>query len=511
MAKEASLPSGYDGIIPKKERMTYYFGGLGQGMMYACMSSYISDFYLNVMGLAAGFVTFLTLASRIWDAINDPIMGTVMDRFRPKRGYMKGYLFWSPIPIAALTMLLFIVPNIPVGWKMVYAAVTYVLWDFFYTIGDIPFWALPNAMTPNPNERGRVISISRTTNGIGSAVPMFLFMGLGYILPSLGLAGNGLEKVKYLVMAGIACVVGGGLFYRTCFGVQERVEMRSAMQADKESGELPPNALKLVFGCKPLVMTILMGILASGRYLYQAGAIHAARYTFVMNPDSLAGKTGAELEKAIQSNISTVSLVLTIVVTLGMFGSMLAVPSLMKKLNYKQLIMGSALIGGVSGIILFLLKYNNFWLCLPFIFFASIPLGVINVVSYAMIGDSLDYMEWQTGYRQTGIGQACQTFVNKFSNAIATASITLTYGLIGLDKVVAASAEATINPLNLENGMRGGIFSLVSLVPSISMLLCTIPLLWYNMTGQTKARVTQELAEARAARGAVRTAEDTEI
>ena len=138
--------------------------------------------------------------ARIWDAINDPLMGMIMDAHEPKRGKMLTYIIATPIPIALLTLSLFYAPDISMTAKMIYASVTYVLWGMIYTMSDVPFWSLPNAMTPNPSERGSILSIARTTNGIGSAVPMAIFMILGFVLPSLtGLSGLALEKDKVYV------------------------------------------------------------------------------------------------------------------------------------------------------------------------------------------------------------------------------------------------------------------------------------------------------------------------
>ena len=146
--------------VPKKEWMAYCVGALGQGMVYAIMSSYISDFYISVLKLTPLFVLLLMLLARVWDAINDPIMGYIMDHANPKNGKMKPYLIYTPIPIAILTVLLFYAPNISDTAKMIYAAVTYVAWGMIYTASDVPFWALPNALTPNADERGGIISFS---------------------------------------------------------------------------------------------------------------------------------------------------------------------------------------------------------------------------------------------------------------------------------------------------------------------------------------------------------------
>ena len=304
--------------VPKKEWMAYCVGALGQGMVYAIMSSYISDFYISVLKLTPLFVLLLMLLARVWDAINDPIMGYIMDHANPKNGKMKPYLIYTPIPIAILTVLLFYAPNISDTAKMIYAAVTYVAWGMIYTASDVPFWALPNALTPNADERGGIISKARTANGVGSAVPTAFFMVLGFILPKFNLSGTELEKTKYMCIALFCAIVGNLLFIRVYFKTKERVNIPIPPKKDKNQ----PSALKLIFTCKPLMLTALMGILSAARYMYQAGAVHAARYSFYIGKD-LTGLSAAEQEAALQGNISLVSTVFSVASAVGMFGAML--------------------------------------------------------------------------------------------------------------------------------------------------------------------------------------------
>ena len=120
--------------VPKKEFITYSVSALGQGMIYAIMSSYISDFYLNVLRVTPIFVLLLMFLARIWDAINDPLMGMIMDAHEPKHGKMLTYIIATPIPIALLTLSLFYAPDISMTAKMIYASVTYVLWGMIYTM-----------------------------------------------------------------------------------------------------------------------------------------------------------------------------------------------------------------------------------------------------------------------------------------------------------------------------------------------------------------------------------------
>lgn len=483
--------------VSKKEWTAYAIGALGQGMVYAIMSSYISDFYLSVLKLAPLFVLLLMLFARIWDAVNDPIMGLIVDKSNPKNGKMRPYLIYTPIPIAILTVLLFYAPNLSGTQLMIYATVTYVLWGMIYTASDVPFWSLPNVMTPNPDERGDIISKARTANGIGSAVPMAIFMILGFILPKFNLAGAELEKTKYMTIALICAIVGNLLFIRVYFKSKERVNIPAPPK--KQKGEA--GSLRLILTCKPLILTAAMGILSSARYMYQAGAVHVARYSFYIGKD-LTGLSPAEQEAALQSNISLVSTVFSVATAAGMFGAMLIMPLLFKKFNYKQIVITTSLIGFASSLIMWFIGYEHFWACVPFLVLSCIPCGAINICAFAMVGDCLDYMEWSTGKRLTGMGSSIQSFVTKLGNAISTSFIVLMYMIVNLD-VASISAKVTANPLEMSEGIRTGMFSLVSLIPGISLLICIIPLFFYDLVGEKKKRITRELEQQRKERGII--------
>ena len=483
--------------VPTKEWIAYCIAACGQGMVYGIMSSYISDYYLNVLALSPLFVLLLMFFARIWDAINDPIMGYIVDHANPKRGKIKSYLLYTPLPIAILTLLLFNAPNLGSPAKlMVYASITYVAWGMTYTACDVPFWSLPNALTPNASERGSIISLGRTVNGVGAAIPMALFMLLGPLLAK-SYSGSELEQKKYTIISLICAIVGTLLLVIAYFKSKERVKLPVPPKKDKSQ----PNSLKLVFSCKPLMLTALMGILSAARYLFQAGAVHVARYSFFIgDKEELKTLKGAALEQALQGNLSKVSLILALASAAGMFGAMVVTTPLIKKFSYKQIIIVSSLMGSASSLAMWFFGYDKFWACVACIFVSTIPCGTINVCAFAMTGDCLDYMEWKTGVRLTGLGSAIQSFVTKFGNAIATSAIIVMYMVVKLD-VASISAKVTANPLEQTHLVRNGMFSIISLIPAISLAICIIPMLFYNITGETKEKMEKELAEQRAEKG----------
>ena len=189
--------------VPKKEVTTYAVAALGQGLVYSCMSSYVTDYYMNVLTLNAMFVILLMLLARVWDAINDPMMGMIMDRHTTKKGRMKPYPLWTAVPIAVLTILMFVNPGFDTKnksiWLYVFVAAVYELWGMIYTTSDVPFWSMPNVMTPNPKERGKIISYGKTVGGIGSAVTVALPIIVGYFVADMDI--DQANIVKYAVMA----------------------------------------------------------------------------------------------------------------------------------------------------------------------------------------------------------------------------------------------------------------------------------------------------------------------
>ncbi|MDD4120452.1 MAG: MFS transporter [Clostridia bacterium] len=498
---EEDISKSQKKYMGKKEIWMYALAAGGQGMIYAIMSSYISEFYLNVAMLPPMFVLFLMLLARLWDAVNDPLCGGIVDKINPKGGKFRPYVLYTPIPVAILTFFMFFVPKgISMNNLMIYSAVIYTLWGMIYTISDVPFWSMPNAMTPNASERGKTISIARTINGVGSALPIVLYMLLSMILPKLtSKTGVEFDKIQYMVIALICAILGSIIFLTSYFTTKERVVVPRPAKRDKSE----PSPLKLLFTCKPLMLVVAMGVLASGRYLVQVAAIHVARYSFYIGP-ALSGLSDIAINEALASSRATIATIFQVCSAVGMFGAMLFLPKLYRKYNYKQIVIVTCLAGFVASVAMTIVGwFSTFWACIPFIIISSIPLGVINVTSYAMIGDALDYMEWKTGRRETALGSSTQSFINKLGNALATSFIVVTYLIFSIDPAAIVASAGAINPLDMPKNVRFGMFTLVSLLPGVSMLLCTIPVFFYDLVGKKKNQVLSELAKQREERGMV--------
>ena len=240
----------------------------------------------------------------------------------------------------------------------------------------------------------------------------------------------------------------------------------------------------------------------NGYFPYANVLPHVARYAgFYIGID----RNTATVEQ-FSANMSKIQMIIQICAAIGMFGAMIFLPKLFKKFEYRTLMISSCLIGFASSVVTLLVGWftKNLMFCIPFMIISAIPLGVINNVSGAMVFDCIDYMEWQTGHRDNALGSACQSFVNKLGNAFATVMIIAMYLIVKIDpkNLNAADPSAALSIANsMTAGQNFGMYALVSIVPGISLLLCAIPLFFYDIVGDKKKKITEELAVMRKERG----------
>ena len=146
-------------------------------MSYSFLCSYITYFFVNVFNIDPTIISLMLFIEGMWDTVNDPLMGSVVDKTRTRFGKFRPYLMTVPVPLAITTIAVFAGPLI-VGEggagapaKIAYVIITYFLWEFFYTIGDVPFWSLSAAISPNPEDRTRAITFARFISGIFRGFP----------------------------------------------------------------------------------------------------------------------------------------------------------------------------------------------------------------------------------------------------------------------------------------------------------------------------------------------------
>ncbi|MFC1603815.1 glycoside-pentoside-hexuronide (GPH):cation symporter [Planctomycetota bacterium] len=135
------------------EKVGYGLGDTASNILYQAWSFFLMIFYTDVFGIDAKVASFMFLITRVWDMINDPVMGMIADRTNTRWGKFRPYLLWMAVPYGVLACAMFITPDLGRNMKVVYAYVTYILATMAYTAINIPYSSMMAVMTPDPQER----------------------------------------------------------------------------------------------------------------------------------------------------------------------------------------------------------------------------------------------------------------------------------------------------------------------------------------------------------------------
>lgn len=438
------------------EKLSFSLAGMGQNIIYNFMVSLVMFYYTDVALISAGTVGLILLVSRIWDAINDPIMGLIADRTHTKIGKLRPYLLAVPIPIAFLTVLAFAVPEWSVTEKALYALVTFNLWSMTYTVSDIPFWGLSVAITDNPKERLNLVTMVRIFCNIGMAIGILIPPILIGVLGGSTTVVEGITRADnanaYLWTAIIVGVVGSTLFLMAGLFNKERVIA--------PKGQSPK--FSILLKNRPLLILQLSRVLGAFRMVIATVGLYFANKNL---------------------NDPTQYTILGGILIASMILSMFFAPALIKRFGKKWTYIYAQILGFIAHLMMFVLGYANLGLLFGLLFLAGVSLGISDVVTYSLTGDTVDYLEHRTGQRAEGLVFSLNTFSTKLQSALGLAFIGLVLAVVGYQGDAAVQTPAALN----------GIFALLSLFPAIACVLSILPMLLFDFTEHEYAKILSEL------------------
>ena len=495
----------------KKEAAGYLVGMFGQNLIYNIVATGLYFYFQNVICLPAMALGWIMTIARIWDAVNDPMMGTIVDKTHSKWGKCRPYLIIFPAIIGVITILTFINGNyaeasstaqkvLIVGW----AAVSYIAWGMCFTVCDIPLWGLTSLMTEDENDRSKILGLARMVAGVGG-------IGVLVVQVAQALAGafNGDMQKAFIVTVVIMTVVATILFEFAGIFTRERVEKSEKSYTFKEN-------FQIMFGNKPFRQILISGILRSPIQLLMIVAMTLVTYYYangnIMNilkyneDGSLAG-----IDFKILIGLGSVAVGLFV----GQFVAMGVTPLIIKKVEKKTLYNIYSIAGAVPFALIFVFfkvsggdLTSTVWsivigICM---LFASASFGGINVLQSVMIADCVDYEEYHNGVRTDGVFFSGQSFITKLAAGISTIISSAVYAFVGysgvnVDKLNKA-IENGANFITYDGGSGAGkyaeaMFFLISIPPAIGMFLSALPTLKYAMTDKEHEHILAELVAKR--------------
>ena len=461
-----------------KETVAYGIANAGQCFGYNIIAgSYLSLFFVKVFGVPPEAVAAMMLFLGLWDTINDPLMGTIIDKTRTRYGKLRPYLLIVPIPLGLATIALFAGPqilgeNAETISKIIYMFITYFIWELFYTLGDVPFWGMSAAISPSPSDRTRVISSARFISGIlgGISTPILTVL--------MDLSNNGAIPLSlsqvFLLMAIISGTFGMALFSLSGICTKERV-----VQTIKEPSVL--DGFKALVKNKPLLLIVIGNVLSAVSGI--GGFFQAYYYSEVVEMNSL-------------------TIIISLPGTILGFVTYLLIPKIKQKFDNRQIIFLNGFVRLVMGTLVFIVGlkfFTNLWVVVPLLMVQNLLFSFFNTINMVipteMIGDTIDYMEWKTGERNEGVSFSVLTFVGKLTGSISGTIGNLLLPVIGLSFVeISATETMTVKAYSYTDTLIWGMFTLA---PAILGLLPLIPYIWYDLTGDKLQQVREEMAERR--------------
>ena len=444
--------------VQSKEVLAYSVAGLGQNIICQLVTTYFMLYMTDVAGVHASMLAWMFLAARLFDALNDPVMGSIVEMTRTRQGKMRPYLKYSPIPIAILTVLLFV--NLPVGetGKFAFGTVIYLLWGIAYTSVDVPYWGLASSMTSDTEKRNTILTVARLFCTIGSgAISIFIPVIIGNDTPIET------QRILYPIVALVCVLIAVPTFWVGYKGTKERF-----YDAETDGKFTLIKNLKLLGKNKPALLIILVGVLGSLRTIYMTTAVYYAKYN--LRDFNLAG-------------------VIFLLVVPGGLAATLLTPVLSKRFGKKTIFIWSHIIGGALLVLLYIIGLPTgtslaaqiaFYII---IIIAGVPSGFSNIMTYSMIADSIDYLEDKTGERAEAFCFSLQTFISKIGMAMTAFVTLMVLGEYGYD---ASFAEpGAIDDLwgkpEFQSVLEGN-WMATTLLCGVSMLACAIPLFFYTFT-----------------------------
>ena len=509
-----------------RDKIAYAAGDFGCNMSFGLKST-VQTFWLVYMMMETGLFSILLLIVQAWDAINDPLIGSLIDgdKRKYKMGKYKTYIFIGALGLLVGGAAVFLpFPNANTVVKAILFILGYIIWDAAYTMANVPYGTMLNLVTEDTAERAS-LSVFRSIGGaVGGMIP-------GMILPMLiwqKVTYNGktdfLDRIE--IPEGAESAFAPENFHNN------PVTGEAYANGDKVLSPLTGNQLEILLGDRVFWAALIMGVLGFIAFILMIKTItiRGNEYaelnkeegtkvnlfksfgTFMKNRPAVgctvaamgmflgmqSATTATTIMFATHFGQASLSGIVQMVGFLPMFIFMPFATKLVKKYGKKEVASIGSIAGLVGGVILcvFPLCPKNVQLIVYMagLIFFGLGMGFYNCVSWAMMGDAIDYSEWKTGKREEGVVYALHSFFRKLAQGVGPAAVIAIMGtsLIGYNSAlgtIGQSAETASRLCWLVAGLY--LFSAICQFVGVALI--------YNIDKKTVEKMNEELAERKVA------------
>lgn len=420
-----------------RDKIGYGLGDFGCNMSFAFINNYLMVFYVTCMGIKAKHFAVIILLAKIFDAINDPIIGGICDASKPgKDGKFKPWIKWASLPLLVSSILMFIyAPNAPYALKIAMCLGLYCVWSVAYTSVNVPYGSMQSVITTQSDERSS-LSTWRSVGAMFAQIPvMILLPKLVYDSNTSNPRGN-----VFIYIVGVMGLIGFVSFILLRKLTTERVE-------PKVNNEQKFNYFKTLasfFKNKPMMGVTISSVAYLALMMTVTNSMQYVFMCYFKNTDIIP----------IATIIAGLPIGLGIVIT----------KPLLKKFTKKQLCTYPFAISAVAAGIATFVRFDN-----PYVWIAFIGVSMFGTCFYltlmwALVADCIDYQEEKTGRREEGSIYATYSLFRKIAQGVGASIIALSLDLTGYSEKLDALSQA--------EGVPEKIYTMTGALPLIGAIIC---------------------------------------
>lgn len=410
-----------NGYVANRNLFAYAAGIAGQNMHYGFINGWLFYFCNNVLKISAEAVGYITSISRLWDSVNDPLIGALIDRHRFKNGEkLRPYLVYLPAIIGVLSLLMFKDWGLGGNAAVFYVLVCYLIWDVFYSMQDVALWGMLALSSPRSEERARVAQWTAIGVTVGSALA-----GIVSLAKDIAINTFGTTDKTFFFISAVVFGVGGQIISASAFKMKESVkdEGRNNESIFEAIFVLRHNKTLLFISLARILEYIKLSVpwayFFESQVFYKVGGFEIGGGTAQFIYGGLSGAPGAFAQLAATKIVDRIG---------GM----------------KRTLILAQVSSIVIRVISYFVGFKSIWrmlIVIVLIGLQSIPANMVNIAHRSLMSDSIDYVEYTTGKRTEGITFSMQNFATKIGESISLLLNGKLLAFVGYDQNLAMTAQ----------------------------------------------------------------------
>ncbi len=449
--------------IGTRDKIGYAMGDLASLLVFGLVQSVLQKYYTDVLGIGVVSIMIMFIIARIWDAINDPLWGRIIDRIPPAPdGRYRRWLKILAVPVALSAVLMFVkIPGLSEGGYLAYAYVTYILFGMLYTGINIPYGSLAQVITSDDRERSS-LSVFRSIGSTFGAMPAMLLISFCYVKNANGTAVMSYSKI---LTGAIIISAVSVLAYLLCYRwTTERVPTKPT---PKEKGQTW-KVIKILLHSRPYMAVCLVGMLFLAAQMFSQ-SYNTYLFNYYFNAPGL-------------SMMPTVCQYLPVAVIMLFAGKLGA------RFGRREVCAYGMLMAGVCNLALYLVGGTNVWMFLAVCLLSGIGNAFIFLLVWAIATDAIDYNEVSYGLHDEATSYAFFTFMRKLGQTIAAILVNMALLRIGY-------TDNVLNTANITGGTLDMMFTDSVLIPAVLYFLIFVILRFMYPLGREKIAQLQNEKE----------------